>query len=154
MRWIATTATLGVLALAGCAQQYVADANAALTQRVAECKALYPPESKDYLQREHCDEAARRAVFAAKGGPGDLVEVYMATRADLAAKIDRGEITKEEANLRLAQTSRELADTQLARRNAALAAMPPSFTPVQPAPRTPLQTTCTRFGDTVNCNSY
>lgn len=143
------TATLGVLSLAGCAQQRIAEANAALTQRIAECKALYPSEGKDYLQKARCDEPARRAVFVAKGAPGDLVEVYIATRSDLAAKADRGEITREEANLRMAQTARELSDSELSRRNAARAAMPPE--PVQFAPR---QTNCTRFGNTVNCNSY
>lgn len=154
MRVITMAATLSVLALAGCAQQRIAEANTALTQRIAECKAQYPDASKNFLLKARCDEPARRAAFAANNAPGDLVEVFLATRADVAAKADRGEITREEANLRIAQTQRELADAAAARRNAALAAMPSPPVFVQPAVSTPTQTTCTRFGNTVNCNSY
>lgn len=142
---------------AGCAQQQqqqrIAEAQAALKQRSAECQALYPLKGKSFLQRSNCEEPARRNIAAANQKPADLVDVYMATRAGVAAKLDRGEITEEEATLRLAQTVRELTETEQSRHNAALTAAAP-FMPRPPVQFAPQQTSCTRFGNTVNCNSY
>ena len=75
MRFVALKAVISVLALAGCAQQRIAEADAALTQHVAECKAKYPSPAKDNLLRARCDEPARRANFAAKRAAGDLNRV-------------------------------------------------------------------------------
>lgn len=151
MRLAMIAAVLGGLTLTSCARQHLAEAQKVFSQRDAECSAQNSGD-KSYLARAHCLEPAWRAVFAARGTPSDLGDVYLATRSDLAAKLDRGEITLEEAKLHDAQTKRELVETVLARRNAALAAMPPPApAPVQIAPQ---QTTCTRFGNTVNCNSY
>lgn len=143
---------LGVLGLAGCSQQRVAEANKVFAQHVSECMAQSPGD-KAHLARARCLDPAWGAMFAARGAQGDLTDVYLANRADIAAKIDRGEITQEEGNLRDAQTKRELVETGLARRNAAVAATPPLSLP-QPVQVAPQQTTCTRFGNTVNCNSY
>lgn len=152
MRYIVPAFVIG-LALAGCAQQRVAEASKVLTARIAECKAQYPGD-KDHLARVDCLLPARRAALAASGVSTDLAELYLANNAQLAAQIDRGEITLEEARVKDAQNSRDMTDATLSRRNAALAAMPPPVpAPVQFAPQQ-TQTTCTRFGNTVNCNTY
>jgi len=158
MRLVQMMASVGVFVLAGCAQQQqqqrIAEADAALNQRIAECEAQYPRgEGKNALQRFRCVEPAQRAAFVAGRAPGDLVDVLLATTADVAAKVDRGEMTREEGTLRIAQTKRELADTEQSRRNAALTATAP-FMPRAPVQFAPQQTSCTQFGNTVNCNSY
>lgn len=151
MRCKTSAAVLIAMTLTGCAQQRVAEASKAFEQRAAECTSQHLGD-KSHLARANCLEPAFRALFAARGSFGDLTDVYLSNRADLAAKLDRGEITLEEAKVRDAQLKRELTETGLARRNAALAALPPP--PPLPVQVAPQQTTCTRFGNTVNCSSY
>jgi hypothetical protein len=39
-----------------------------------------------------CDEAARREALLASGTPPDLADAYLAARADVASRLDRGDI--------------------------------------------------------------
>jgi hypothetical protein len=104
----------------------------------------------------------------------DLLTVMQAKRRILAVKEDRGEITKDEAQLEMAQFVSGLKDEDLQRQNAAsvvaaqrsaasaqmLGAAATMLQASRPAPiiapATPpmVTTTCMPMGDLVNCTSH
>ena len=147
-----------MLVLVGCAQQRIQQADVALEAKVAECENKYPAGGHNNVARASCDENARRAVFAAHGAPSDLVEIWIATRADLSAKIDRQEVTAEQARLQMAILTSQLSERAQKRRAVAaeyFARTMPSPTPLAPLPMPrSVQTSCTRYGNQVDCTSY
>jgi hypothetical protein len=144
---------MAVLALAGCAGQQETGAQraeAALDARQSACNVQFPEARGNYLPRAKCVEGAQRGFLAAQGGPGDLTELAIATRASLAASADRGEITKEEHDLHLARAMIDLNDRLAQRRQA----VPPPPSPIiqqQPA-RVGPALTCRTFGNTTTCD--
>lgn len=147
-----------MLAFVGCAQQRIQQAEVALDAKVAECENRYPAGSRNSVARAGCDEDARRAAFAARGAPSDLVEIWIATRADLAAKVDRQEMRPEQARLQMATLTSQLSDRAQERRAVAaehFARTIPDPTPLAPLPvPRSVQTSCTRYGNQVDCTSY
>ncbi len=143
---------------AACAQQRQADAEANFQREQARCFQAHTAEAGNYVARESCLAPARRAHDAASGVPSDLTEVMIANRAVIAAQIDRGELSLEEASARTAELNSNLTDRMLRRRREALAAMPPPppYIPMQRAPTiTPpqrFQTTCQQIGQFTYCN--
>ncbi len=83
------------------------EAQAALQRRITVCRSRYPAGYPHFLDKAHCDEAARRAALLASGTPADLADAYLATRADVAGRLDRGEITREQAEHELAKVAAE-----------------------------------------------
>lgn len=147
---------VGALSLAGCAGQVQAEAQTRLDAAVTACRTQHPAERGFYVVRFQCEEPARRAYGQRVGAAPDLTNVYLASRASLAGQLDRGEVTREQANLQIAQLERELTEATLRRRNAALAAQPPVIlapaAALTPAPAG--ITECTRsFGGSVECIS-
>jgi hypothetical protein len=119
----------GLVALGGCAAERArveapasapsrAEAQATLRRQIGVCRARYPAGSH-FLDKARCDEAARREVILAAGTPPDLAETYLAARAEVAARLDRGEITREQADLALAKAGAETNGQAQARRRAA-----------------------------------
>lgn len=94
-----------------------AEAQAALQHQIAVCRTRYPASSH-FLDKARCDEAARRGALLASGTPSDLADAYLATRANTASRLDRGEITREQAGRAIARAGTEVNEQVLARRGA------------------------------------
>lgn len=134
----------------------------------AECKAQHPNTLADQAD---CQTAAEDAIERPFIQNGDLLSLMQAKRKLLALRVDRGEITKSEANVQLAQVLAEIRDEELARTNAAravavqqsaasaqmAAAAARLLQPQQPAPyyAPPLvNMNCARVGAFTNCTAY
>ena len=123
----------GLVTLGGCVQQATvqplalsrADAQAALQRQIAVCRGRYPA-GLHFLDKARCDEAARREAILASGTPPDLADAYLARRADIAARVDRGRLTQKQADLALARAGAETNERLLARRRA-LVAIPRAY---------------------------
>jgi hypothetical protein len=102
---------------------------------------------------------------------GDLLSLMQAKRKLLALRVDRGEITRSEANVELAQLLAEIRDEELSRANAtrAVAAQQSAASaqmataaarllqPQQPAPyyAPPMANmNCSRIGTFTHCTAY
>lgn len=127
----------GLLALSGCAQQRFAEATAAIDKQAASCKAQYPGTTH-YVDRMNCIAPTVRTSYASVGTDSDLVEIYLADWAQMAAQVDAGRMTKEEANAALVRTKAGINQVQAERKQqqtmtalAILSAMPrPQYQPV------------------------
>lgn len=159
------------LALAGCGlvqQAEYAKAQERLMAAKAECRAQHPNSLAD---QSDCQTAAEDAIERPFIQNGDLLSLMQAKRKLLALRVDRGEITRSEANVELAQVLAEIRDEELARANAARAVAAQQYAvsaqmasaaarllqPQQPAPYygPPMANmNCTRVGAFTNCTSY
>jgi len=162
------------LTLGGCGlvqQAEMMKAKERLVAMRAECRARYPDS---HAQMADCLTAAENdTVRPLAYNDGDLLTVMQAKRRILAVKEDRGEITKDEAQLEMAQLMSALRDEDLQRSNAAAAvaaqrsaasaqmlgaaatmmqASRPAIV-VPPAPPM-VTTTCMPMGGLVNCTSH
>ena len=54
-----------------------AEAQAALQRRITVCRSRYPAGYPHFLDKAHCDKAARRAALLASGTPADLADAYL-----------------------------------------------------------------------------
>lgn len=123
----------GLVVLGGCVQRAKvgipllsrAEAQAALQHRIALCRVRYP-EGSHFLDKAQCDGATRREALLASGTPADLVEAYLATRADVASRLDHGEITREQAEHAIAKAGAEVNEQLSARRRASAAVVTPA----------------------------
>jgi hypothetical protein len=155
--WLA--ALLLLISLGGCAEQRRAEAQAAIQKQVADCRIQYPGDTH-YLDRTNCEAPVRRAAMSSTGVASDFVDLYLADRAQLAAQIDSGRMTKEEANAAMARASVEI--NQMAgernRQNALAAAAILSAMPQPPLYQLPMPpqthtTNCMRMGSMINCTT-
>ncbi len=138
-----------------CAAQRVHEADAAMDTAIQACKQQYPNPDRDTLARSQCEEPARRARIEANGTPSDLINLFLARRNELASQVDKGQITKERAAVLLAETQRELTADFRERQRADSADRRDSLRTLQAIqPRQPIQTNCSRFGNTTNCTTY
>jgi hypothetical protein len=150
------------LSLVACAGQRQREAKEAIQRAVADCKAPYAPNTH-YLDRTNCEAPIRRWAMQHTNVPSDMADLYLAKRAAIAARLDSGQITKEQANVEITQAAVEM-NQVIAERNranalttaAVLSAMPQPQ-PYQPTPYVmphPVTTNCMRTGTMVNCTSY
>ena len=117
-----TLVIIGATLITGCAAQRQEEARAAIGKAVKECRAPYPPKTH-YLDRSSCEAPIRRWAMQKTGSPPDMVKLYIAKRAMIAAKIDAGQITREQANVEMAASAVEIGQTISDRNNSqALAA--------------------------------
>ena len=91
----ACTVLAVVLVVSGCAAQRQAEAEAAFAQ----CRATIPAQVGNYVARENCINAVSERYSSPGDGASALVR---ATRLSLAAKVDRGELSPEDAAAQLA----------------------------------------------------
>jgi hypothetical protein len=163
------------LALGGCGlvqQAEMGKAKERLVAMRADCRARYPDS---HAKVADCFTAAENeTVRPLAYNDADLLTVMQAKRKVMAVKEDRGEITKDEAQLEMAQFVSGLKDEDLQRMNAASAAaaqrsaasaqmlgaaatMLQASRPapiVAPAAPSMVTTTCMPMGGLVNCTSH
>ncbi len=164
-------------ALGGC----VSDNNAQRVQAEAvlhgEAQACDAGAGKSHLEKAKCLNAAIRRTTYMYSTAKDLLDQQMALREVLSAKVDRHELTVEEAHLQFAQATSGLTEQATARaqqqqelinqRNAnalaVMAAMNQMAPKPQPVPvyqmpvtqpRAPVNCTSTPMGQTVYTNCY
>jgi hypothetical protein len=105
----ATLLALVVVPLAGCANQR---RQAAYDAAAGQCREAIPKQIGHYVALQSClNDAASNAGFR-----GAAQNLMAATNLDLAAKVDRGEITHEEAKLQSARVAYEISQQQAAAR--------------------------------------
>lgn len=163
------------LALGGCGlvrQAELAKAQERVAAERADCRAQHPGS---HAERAHCFTAAENAILRRfADNDGDLLTLLQAKRKVLATKVDRGEMTDNDAKLEFAQFMTALKDESQRRTNANSAATAqrsaasaqmlgaaammmqasrPAITAV-PTPAPPVTTTCMPMGGFVNCHSY
>jgi hypothetical protein len=156
------------LALGGCGlvqQAKYARAREQLAAAEAACKAQHP---NSLLDQSGCLTAAENSIERPVIQDGDLLTLLQAKRELLGLRVGRGEITRSEADVELAQVTAEIKDEELARANASravaaqqsiasaqmAAAAARLLQPQQPAPyyAPPMvNMNCTRMGAFTNC---
>ena len=122
MRYITLTALCGlVLILSGCNSAYKAQQAAWQEGRqiMAECKADFVTgEIKSYVGMVNCgDQEFLRLMEESGFAHMDLLRQYTTSRQAIAERVDRGKITKTEADARFATAYAEL-NTAIQERNA------------------------------------
>jgi hypothetical protein len=163
------------LALNGCGvvrQAELAKAKEHLSAQQADCRAQHP---NSQAERADCITAAENETLRPfEGNDADLLTLTQAKRRVLAAKVDRGEMTDDDAKLEYAQfmaavkveaQRRRNADSAAAAQQSAASAQmlgasalmlqasrPAPITVPTPAPT--VTTTCMPMGSFVNCRSY
>jgi len=159
-------------ALGGCGlaqQARLKKAQEETAAATAACRTRYT----SYADRADCQTAAEDQLYRPTVRYGDLLTVLQAQRKVFAVAIDNGQMTKDQANLQLAQVMSGLAQEEQRRNNeagavaaqqsaasaqmlGAAAAMLQSSrpAPVVVAPMQPVvNTTCYPMGAYVNCTS-
>ena len=167
---IITSVAFGLI---GCAELKRQEAEKAFVEGKAQCVRQFPIPPGKYTERISCVTDAYNAHLRAYDRNSDLADLQGAYESSVAVKVDRGEITREQARLETARFNSQIATQrearELARQQAntnqlsAAAAFqqanrPMPLVPIQPymmqTQRTPLQTNCTRFENNINCTSY
>jgi hypothetical protein len=140
----------------------------------ADCNSRFPLEDRKFIDNTECkNDVIRR--FALPNSPHpDLLNWLMASQSALAVRVQRGDLSYEDAllqhaqmvsyitaeanNRNAAQRAREIAAWSHV--SAGFAALGGNSTPqmqpmqpIQPLPRM-TQTRCQRFGQTINCTTY
>ena len=127
----ACTVLAVVLVVSGCAAQRQAEAEAAFAQ----CRAAIPAQVGSYVARENCINAVSERYSSPGDGASALVR---ATRLSLAAKVDRGELSPEDAAAQLAAVAFQAQQQQAATNAARAAAAAQILSATRPAPPAPL----------------
>ena len=131
-----------------------------LQPAINQCKVQYP---RSLAQQSDCVTAAEDTYMRPFYRYGDLLTLTQAQRKVIAAAIDNGQITVDDANLQLAKVRSALSQQEADRDNAsgmvsaqqraASAQMLGAGAAILQTTR-PATTSCTRFGTNVTCNSY
>ncbi len=155
-RWIAAMGLAGLLAACGIAQQAerreaLQKATAASSAAKADCERRFTPVRRGQVANwANCLNEAERLLLPFYPYP-DLLELKFASRASLGAKLDRGQISEEDAQLEAARLSSQLT-AELDRRRQARRAVEAQETMAAAAYRSSLGFTCTRLGYAMVCN--
>lgn len=155
MRWATIFLALGV-ASCGSAQradkERIAQIETASKAGIAACDTRFPqPRRGQQAAWARCvGEAERPLIATVPVGYRDLFEVKAATRTALSAKLDRGEISPEDAQLEAARANSQLM-AELEKRQLARRAVEAQEDSAAAAYRGSLGVTCTRFGNSVSC---
>jgi hypothetical protein len=133
---LAALAILAAASLGGCAQQNLDAASATATQQQTNCRLQYPGD-KQITARMNCSSAAVRNRLVAANLDSDLIDVYFANWAQLAAQVDAGRMSMSDAGVAFARSKAELNQMQTDRRQqramtalSILSAMPAYQAPV------------------------
>jgi hypothetical protein len=139
--------------LSGCAQQQQAERKAAFEAAVAQCRATTPARIGNYVPWARCVNAASERFSPSSDTAAPLIR---ATRLSLAAKVDRGELSPEDAGAELARVTFEARQEQ-ARTGAAVAAGRGAAlggTASMLNATMPHQTNCFAAGPSISCTGY
>jgi hypothetical protein len=161
-RWTAPFAIVVLVGVNGCAEQRRAEAIAEIQRQREICAAQFAGDGHA-VARENCVGPVRREAMVSTGFPPDLTDLLIADRLNIAAKIDSGRITKEQANVEIAQIGVEINEMAASRRRqnalaaaAILSAMPQQapiqtqFYPIQQPPSRSFS--CYTYGNMTSCN--
>lgn len=108
--------------LAGCAGQQLAQIRQGTEAATAKCS-----DKQTALAQEQCFALTVRPTMQASGYPYmDLFELDMAKRQDIAAKVDNGKLTQQEAQLQIAEYQSMLTSEQQRRASLAMHAQQPN----------------------------
>jgi hypothetical protein len=138
-----------VILNAGCVDARNAEANAAIKAARGQCDAQYPKEPGFYGAHAKCVNAAIDRVALPLSRNPDLIKLQEAFRSALSAKIDRGEMLIEDAQLQMAEADLRIAEIERSRRLAdqtaaanSLAAFTNFMAAMQASSRTAVITNC------------
>jgi hypothetical protein len=143
----------GSIILSGCAQQQLAERKAAYDAAVVQCRATTPARVGNYVPWARCVNAASEQFSPPSDTAAPLIR---ATRLSLAAKVDRGELSAEDAGTQLARVTFEARQEQertgaavAAGHGAALAGSAAILNATMPH-----QTNCWAAGSSLSCTGY
>jgi len=136
-------------------------ANEDMATAIAACEVRFPaPRKGQQAAWGRCMNDAERPMLAYQPYP-DLLELKFANRVALLARIDRGQLTPEDAALEAAKLSSQvMAEYQrrtnssravLAQETSAAAASTAASAASSAAFRQSLGVTCTKYGNSVTC---
>src|SRR4051812_20383900 len=168
MKTIIWVVMVAPLLLGGCGlarDARVADARKQFNAAVSDCVARY---TKSLAQRADCRAQAANTYIRPFYPHGDLMTLLQAQRKALAIKVDRGQLSREDHDVQIAQAESAIRQEELRRNNAergvsaqeaastaqilgASANLLRASQPPIPAPA--VTTTCSRTGNFVNCTS-
>jgi hypothetical protein len=167
MRKLIVLALMAVLGGCGIAQRAALEerfetAQTEMAAAKAECDQRYPPPRKGQQAAwATCMNTAERPILAFVPYP-DLVELKFANRLAMAAKMDRGAITYEDALLESARLNSQVVSEYerrvtasravSAQESAAAAQGVAASAAASAAYKASLGVTCTRLGNTTTCN--
>jgi hypothetical protein len=98
-------------------QQRVADREDQVRAAIETCRAARQRSEMNYAGSVRCSNPQIRAANVAAGYDAmDLLDLELAARLAFAEKIDRGQMTEAEANLKLAEFHSEMVDKARSRR--------------------------------------
>jgi hypothetical protein len=108
-----------LITLSGCGVVQQAQMNNAKKKLATE--AMQCSQMVLAVERADCNTAAENSTVRSHANDGDLLDVFQAQRRVLAGQVDRGEITREQANLQLAELKSVLRQQEIDRANNAAA---------------------------------
>ncbi len=155
MRWVCSILIASLLPGCGVvadAQNKERQQNLAAEEKAAfeKCEAQHPkPRSKQTPWTNCINEAETRISRASAPFP-DLLDQRMAAQSLLAAQVDAGKLSLEEARLQLAKINTELT-SEGERRAGGRRSVRAQETDANAAYRNSLGTTCTQIGNSVSC---
>lgn len=152
----AVLAVLVGLSVSGCGAAMVSAARGQMEKDTAACEAR--PRSTQMALAQCVNAAEHKAYIASGISDGDLVAVRLAARLAIAEKVDRGQMTKAEADLEFAKTNVGLVSAgemrQQSSRQATAEALA-AFGPSVGQSRQRSETRCTAgLGGDFSCTTY
>jgi hypothetical protein len=141
-------------ALAGCGLAREAETKKQLAQATAQLEAAREDcrtrSFKNRTERARCQNEAEERYMLPLFPHPDLARVKMALRLSLAAKVDQGLLSAEDAELEFAKANTQLV-AELERRWNTRRLVAAQEENAAAASRAASGFSCTRFGNTVNC---
>jgi len=134
------------------------------------CQTQFPRGSKQYVEHANCLNDAERRIIGSRTQYPDLLNLKMTYRSALAAKVQRGEMSLEDAGVQFAQVTAAISSEELNRNNARMAVQAQQSAAMgnlvaglaalqqptiqQPARPAFVNTNCRQTGTITNCTSY
>jgi hypothetical protein len=124
---LAIATIVASLSLAGCGiiqrqqqQSQDADIRERRAAGMEDCKAKFQtsPTSKNHADRARCIVDMENSLPSLSGAMPDLVQLRQANTILLAARVDQGKLTAEEANVQMAEINSALVTEGVRRQNA------------------------------------
>lgn len=151
---------LSSFVLGSCAAQRAAERERAAREAIAGCNATFPTSvPRQNALRVQCLADAENRIYGPIYPYPDLLNLKHEYRLALAKKVDRDEMTAEDARLRFAEITTRIQNIYEQRRNARARADAETAQALYSGlallqSSRPITTSCNRFGTTTNCSTY
>lgn len=148
-----------LMLVGGCAAQKAAERERLARDAITACQTAYPPNiPRQNVVRAQCLNDAEKKIYGPTYSFPDLLTLKHEYKLALARKIDKGEMSPEDARLQFAEVNTRIQTLFEARRNARAAADAQSARALYSGlallqSSRPITTTCNRFGLTTTCNT-